>query len=159
MLIFTCRFTQLVAVLSKMALSCITTRQIVSEPVDVPSSVTKAGLISWLCWLSLADASILKDWALGWGAGKYPYLGGTISNCKYSSPQLSPHDAAGVPGGGCIAGESTPTCTQLEEFLLSIPLSCLAIGLDIWTYTRTDRWFTLKLHSGVESNQHRINVE
>ena len=60
--------------------------------------------------------------------------------------------------GICIAGGSTPTYTQLEVSLLSIPLSCLAIGHDIWTYKCTIRWFTSKLQSGTDSNQNRTNI-
>ena len=59
----------------------------------------------------------------------------------------------------CNVGRSTPRYTQLEVSHLSIPLSCLAIGIDIWTYTRTNRWFTSKLHSGAESELNRMNVE
>ena len=46
----------------------------------------------------------------------------------------------------CNLGGSTPRYTQLGVSFLSIPLYCLAIGLDISTFTWTNRWFTSKLH-------------
>jgi len=52
----------------------------------------------------------------------------------------------------CNAGGSIPRYTQREVSLLSMTFPCLAIGLDIWTDSWNNRWFTSKHHLGSDSN-------
>jgi len=72
-----------------MDVSHITTQQIVYEPVDVPSSVSKSGLKYLSRLWFLAYPSSLKNWALGSRECIYTYLGGTHWISEASSPWLS----------------------------------------------------------------------
>ena len=107
-----------------MDVSCITTRQIVYEPVDIPSPVSESGLESLSHLRSLAYASIMKDWALGSGVCIYTYLGGTPSIWDAWAPSLRPGGTCGVPGGcgvspgvSCLSrpGGGAPVSSHLQH--------------------------------------------
>jgi len=104
MLVFTVRFAQQAAVICKMDVSCIATQQIVYQPVDIPSSVSKSGIKCVLRLQSLAYASTLYNWALGKGVCIYTYPGGTVLISEFGALPISAGGASGIPGGwgaGC----------------------------------------------------------
>jgi len=72
-----------------MTISCITTQQIVYQPVDVPWSVSKSVLESVSCWLSWAYASRLENWALDGDACEYTYPGGILPIWELWAPSSS----------------------------------------------------------------------
>jgi len=80
--------------------SCM--RQIVYEPVEFPSSVSKSVLKSLSRLWSLAYASRLNKWALGRGVCIYTYPGGTPSISNTWAPSLSPVGTGGI-SFGCVA--------------------------------------------------------
>jgi len=86
-----------------MGVSCITMRQVVYKPVDIPSSVSKSGLKSFLCLWSFAYASTWEKWALGRGVCILTYPGGTPSVSNEWAPWFPP-GATGVIPGRCGVG-------------------------------------------------------
>ena len=59
----------------------------------------------------------------------------------------------------CNAGGINSMIHSTRSIPSKYPLILSRYRTWYWTYTRTNRWFTSKLHSGAESNQSRINVE
>ena len=116
MLVFSGRFTQWAPVICKIDVSCITTQQIVYQPVDVPSSVSKPGMKSVSCLRFLAYASSLKNWVLGRGVCIYTYPGGTPSILECWAPSLSTTGAGGISGGCCGgSGRGEPVLLNLQS--------------------------------------------
>jgi len=100
MVVINVRFGKSAALICKMDVSCITTQQIVSQPVDVHSSVSKSGIQSLSRLRFLAYAVRWHNWALGRGVCIYPYPGGTHSILEVWTSSLSPGGTCGIPRGG-----------------------------------------------------------
>jgi len=107
-----------------MDVSCITTQQMLYWTVDVPSSVCRSGIKSFLCLLALEYASRLKIRPLGRGACKYAYPAGTLSIWEPWPPSFSQCGAGGVRGGigissgvGCLgrSGRGAPIPLYLQH--------------------------------------------
>jgi len=98
MLVITCRFPQLAALVFKMDVSCSTTQQIVYKPADVPSSVSISGSESVSFCLSWAYATGIKDSARAWNVFQYPYCSGKLTIWEHWAPALILGTKGGVPG-------------------------------------------------------------
>ena len=91
-------FTQMAAVVYKMAVSCITTQLIVYKPVDGPSSVREIGMKSLWSIRSLAYWSGMKNRVVGCGVWIYTYPGSTPCVSELLVLTLSSGGECGVPG-------------------------------------------------------------
>jgi len=103
MLVITCRFAQLAAPVFKLDVSGIT-KQIVYQPVDVPSSVSISGSESVSCWLSWAYVSGVKYSIHGRDVCEYTYPAGKLRIWKGWAAPLIPGGMRGVPGWGGVPG-------------------------------------------------------
>jgi len=144
MLVLTVRFAQLAAVICNMDGSCITTRQIVYQPVDDPSSVSKSGLKSLSHLRFLSYASWWKNWALGGGVCIYTYPGGTPSITDKCAHLLTPGVTGGVVGG-CGVGSGV-CCLSCSGGGAPVPL-CLQrfwgfCAVPFWPGRQPSVWFS-----------------
>jgi len=91
-----------------MNVSCITTKQIVYEPVDVPSAGSISGSKSVWCSLSWAHVTRVTDWAQGTDVCEYAYPAGILMNSRHWAPEVLSVEAGDVPGrGGVGSGGSS----------------------------------------------------
>ena len=130
-----------------MDVSCITMQQVVYQPVDVSSSVSKSGSKSLSCLRSLAYASWLKNWALGIGLWIYTYPGSTPSIWDRWACFLLLGGTCGISGGfgidsgvGCLSrsGGGAPMPLHLQRVWGFCVMPC-------WQGRQPSVWFSRKI--------------
>jgi len=151
MLVITAKFAQLAALVFKMNDSCITTPQIVYQPVDVPTSGDKSGSKSVLCSLSRADISRVKDSVQERDICEYAYVAGKLMILRLWAPELIPVEVGSVPGrGGVVCGVGSRVgsgvcCLRLLGVGVPVPLRlqrvCRLFAVQFWQNRHPGGWF------------------
>jgi len=89
---------------------------------------------SFLCLLSLAYASRLRNWALGRGAFEVTYPGCTSSIWQLWAPSLSPGGTGGIPGKGGVRSGLDCQCQSAGGASYPLHLHCIGAlcAVPIW---------------------------